>query len=254
MISHQHPGPMGFQLSSDAFTYVYTHALLKALDLVEKDMNDGNDPRDTWSASERKYLLKGDLPEPMFCDPEYCVVDEVPECLNYELPTFGRWGARVEDPDGELNPYAGQNQNWTIWHADNDLWYMVAGDDRSYYQDREDKEICRHLDACGGISAQVVDNGMVVFRLPKMEVGLVVICGFGADKFTNSTFVEISYNTVPLDQTEMDAFPNAKCVRVLKRFPTSGRESETPTGHAYLAVKVVNDMEEKITISHVITL
>jgi len=63
---------MGFQLTSDAFTYVYTKALLIALDLIEKDMNDGNDPRDTWSASERPLLLKTDLPEPRYCDPEYC--------------------------------------------------------------------------------------------------------------------------------------------------------------------------------------
>jgi len=41
---------------------------------------------------------------------------------------------------------------------------------------------------------------------------------------------------------------------VLKRFPTSGRESETPTGHAYLAVKVLNDMSQTVRISHVITL
>ena len=244
---------MAFQLVSDAFTYVYTHALLKALDLIETDFNDGKDPRDTWSASKRKYLLKGDLPEPLYCDPEYCTVDEAPECLNYELPTFGTWGARVEDPKGSLNPYAGENQNWTIWHADNDLWYMVSGDDVAYFQDREDKEICRHLDACGGISAENVDSGMVVFRLPKMEVGLVIICGFEVKSFINNTDIEISYNTVPLDWTEWDSFPNDKCIRVLKRFPTSGRESETPTGHAYLAVKVLNDMGKKVTISHVIT-
>ncbi len=46
----------------------------------------------------------------------------------------------------------------------------MAKEDISYYKDRDDKEICRHLDACGGISAQKVDDGMVVFRLPKMEV------------------------------------------------------------------------------------
>ena len=31
-----HPGPMGFQLTSDAFTYVYTKALLQALDRIEE--------------------------------------------------------------------------------------------------------------------------------------------------------------------------------------------------------------------------
>jgi hypothetical protein len=244
---------MGFQLTSDAFTYVYTHALLKALDLIEKDVvDDGNDPRDTWSASERPLLMKGDLPEPQFCD-------EVPGCLNYELPTFGRWGARVEDPSDDLNPYAGENQNWSVWHDNPDIWKMVDKADIAFFKDRDDKEICRHLDACGGISAQKADDGMVVFRLPKMEVGLVVICGCcekkaGESLFLNNENIEISYNTVPINRSEWDIWPNGKCVRVLKRFPTSGRESETPTGHHYLAVKVLNDMRVTVRISHVITL
>jgi hypothetical protein len=248
---------------SDAFTYVYTQALLKALDLIEKDMNDGNDPRKTWSASERRVILKGDLPEPKYCDPEYCVVNDPPECKNYELPTFGKWGARVEAPDGDLNPYKGERQGgWVASNVDNDLWYMVDTKSRQFFQDRDDKEICRHLDACGGIHAQTVDDGMVVFRLPKMEVGLVVICGHsdgyeapeGMSLFINNTNLEISFNTVPLDHSTMDVFPNSKCARLLKRFPTSGRESQTPTGHHYLAIKILNDMERPVSISHIITL
>jgi len=46
----------------------------------------------------------------------------------------------------------------------------VAKEDVAYFKERDDQEICRHLDACGGISAQKVDDGMIVFRLPKMEV------------------------------------------------------------------------------------
>lgn len=254
-----HPGPLGFQLTSDAFTYAYTHALLKALDLIEQDMDDGNDPRDTWSAMERPLLLKGDLPEPQFCDPEYCVVDEPPGCLNYELPTFGIWGARVESPDDDLNPYANENQNWNVWHETKDFWKMVDKADIAVFKDRDDKGICQHLDFCGGISAQIADDGMVVFRLPKMEVGLVVICGccgksVGESMFLNNQDIEISYNTVSMNSSEWEIWPNAKCVRILKRFPTSGRASENPTGHAYLAVKVLRDMAQPIRISHVITL
>jgi hypothetical protein len=254
-----HPGPLGFQLTSDAFTYVYTHALLKALDLIEQDMNDGNDPRDTWSATERPLLLKGDLPEPQFCDPEYCVVDEPPGCLNYELPTFGNWGARVESPDDDLNPYINENQNWNVWHETKDFWKMVDKADIAIFKDRDDKKICQHLDFCGGISAQNADDGMVVFRLPKMEVGLVVICGccgknVGESMFLNNQDIEISYNTVSMNSSEWEIWPNPKCVRILKRFPTSGRASENPTGHAYLAVKVLRDMSQPIRISHVITL
>ena len=91
--------------------------------------------------------------------------------------------------------------------------------------------------------------------------------------FIDNPNIEISYNTVPIDRGEMDVFPNSKCARVMKRFPTSGQESQTPigstttgsptvsptvspTGDAYLAVKVLNDMpsSQTVLISHVITL
>ena len=250
---------MGFQLTSDAYTYVYTQALLKALDLIEKDMKDGNDPVDTWAASERPLLLKEDLPEPKFCEAEYCTVDEAPGCLNYELPTYGFWGARVEDPDDVLNPYAGENQNWQVWHDSPSLFNMVGKQDTAIFQKREDSEICRHLDACGGISAKKATDGMVVFRLPKMEVGLVVLCGCcgkkaGEELIMNNDKIEISYNTVPVDRKDWDIWPNGKCVRIMKRFPTAGRMSETPTGHHYLGVKVLGDMDKTVRISHVITL
>lgn len=249
---------MGFQLTSDAFTYVYTKAILNALQVIEGVMDQGHDPRDLWSEDTRPFLLKGDLPDPLFCDPEYCVVDEAPGCLNYELPTFGNWGARVEDPLDDLNPYLGEVQKWSVWHQNNDLWYMVGKQDTSVFKPRDDQEMCRHLDACGGISAQKADDGMVVFRLPKMEVGLVVICGccgkkVGEEYFMNNANIEISYNTVVLDPATFEVWPTGKCVRLLKRFPTHGRESETPTGHAYLAIKILNDLKQPIRISHVIT-
>ena len=264
---------------------MYTRALLKALDLIEKDMNDGKDPRDTWSASERRVVLKDDLPKPKYCNAEYCVVNEPPECLNYELRTFGDAGIVVEAPDGDWNPYKGENQTWTVWHPPSDLWYMVDEIDKGYYEHRDDKEICRHSDACGGITARTIDDGTVVFRLPKMAVGLVIICGNGdgypsgaKGMFIDNPNIEISYNTVPIDRGEMDVFPNSKCARVMKRFPTSGQESQTPigsattrspttrsptesptvspTGDAYLAVRVLNDMpsSQTVLISHVITL
>ena len=66
--------------------------------------------------------------------------------------------------------------------------------------------------------------------------------------------IEIYYNTVKLDPETFEIWPNPKCVRLLPRFPTSGRESETPTGHAYLAIKVVKDMAQEVRVSHVITI
>jgi hypothetical protein len=90
--------------------YVYTQALLKVLELIKTVMNEGKDPRDTWSASGQRIFLKDNLPKPKFCDAEYCILNEPPECLNYQLPTFGKWGARTKAPDGDLNPYKGNTR------------------------------------------------------------------------------------------------------------------------------------------------
>lgn len=115
--------------------------MLVALDLVQEHMASGKDPRDMWSASKRKILLKKSLPDPKFCDPKYCVVDEAPGCLNYEKPTFGNWGARVEDPNDSLNPHKGELQNWEVWHEPIDFWHMVGRQDTAIFQDRDDKEV-----------------------------------------------------------------------------------------------------------------
>lgn len=254
-----HPGPLAFQFTADTFSYVYTRAMLKALDLIEKDLREGKDPRQMWSASKRKILMKKSLPEPKYCDPEYCVVDEAPGCLNYEKPTFGQWGARVEDPNDDLNPHRGELQQWEVWNENNDLWYATTREDQAFFQDRDDKEICRHLDACGGISATSSENGMVVFRLPKMQVGLVVVCGccgkeVAQEMFLDNENIEVKYNGAVLDRSTWDLFPNKKCARLLRRFPTEGSGAKTPTGHAYLSIRALNGLTKPVRVSHLITL
>ncbi|KAL7523870.1 hypothetical protein ACHAWF_000711, partial [Thalassiosira exigua] len=101
-----HPGPLGFEIVADTFSYVYSKAMLKALVVMEKALVEGKDLRDIWPM-KRNIALKNSLPKPIHCNPQYCVVNKAPTCLNYEKPTFGRWGARVEEPDGGLNPYNG---------------------------------------------------------------------------------------------------------------------------------------------------
>lgn len=255
-----HPGPLAFQFVSDAFAYLYAEAVLRALDLIEAEVGRGRDPRDRWSASGRPVLLGRSLPDPLYCDPEYCVVDEAPGCLNFELPTYGRWGARVEDPYDVLNPHAGELQAWEVYHQQNDWDFMVGKLDAAVFQNREDRELCRHLDQCGGISALSAQNGMVVFRLPKMEVGLVAICGCcGKDvapwMFLENEFLEVRYNGVLLDRSSWDLYPTGKCARLLRRFPRDVPEAmTTPTGHAYLSVKALEGLAVPVRISHVITL
>ena len=109
--------------------------MLKAIDLIEQDISAGNDPRDRWSAAERPVLMARDLPEPRLCNPEYCSVDEAPSCLNYELPTFGFWGARVEDPADDLNPYgADATGRWSQWTENKGIFKMVGRQDEAIFK------------------------------------------------------------------------------------------------------------------------
>ena len=253
-----HPGPLYFQFIADTFAYVYSKAVLEALDLIEREINNGTDPRDNWTASKRKIMLKHSLPPPRFCDPLYCVVGEAPSCLNYGKPTFGWWGAMIEDPNDDLNPHHGELQNWTLHYSFDTTseGYIPAipKEDQAFFGEKNDT--CRHNWACGGMSATGVENGSVVFRLPKLKVGLVVICGVGPNggkaskQFVENSGLEIRYNQQLLDPAEWDLFPDPRCVRLQKEFPAN---FTTPTGHAYLAIKALN-LTNPLNISHVITL
>jgi hypothetical protein len=72
--------------------------------------------------------------------------------------------------------------------------------------------------------------------------------------FINNTNIEVRYNGELLDRSTWDIFPNAKCVRLLKRFPTEGAAARNPTGHMYLSIKALDGLDSPVRISHVITL
>lgn len=129
------------------------------------------------------------------------------------------------------------------------MWYGVGRADQAIFQNRDpsEQEICRHLDQCGGISATSPENGMVVFRLPKMEVGLVAICGccgkdIATEMFLQNNNIEIMYNGAVLNRSNWDLYPTPKCVRLLDKFPTDGAAAMTPTGHAYLSIKALEGL------------
>ncbi|KAL7481977.1 hypothetical protein ACHAW6_007688 [Cyclotella cf. meneghiniana] len=115
-----HPGPLGFEIAADAFAYVYATGVLMALDIIEADMKHGLNVLDRWfdtqhrrDSDENDHTLKSlvhrdlfqllpqeDLNEPLFCDPLYCSIPQPPSCLNYEKPTFGTAGIKVQNQAG----------------------------------------------------------------------------------------------------------------------------------------------------------
>ena len=258
MMRNWHPGPLYFQFIADTYSYIYSRAILVALDVIENQISNKVDPGGIWT--ERPIMLKDSLPSPRYCDPLYCVVSDPPKCLKYSTPKYGQWGARVEDPDDDLNPHKGELQRWTIHEDNSSIIGRWPKSDRAFFKKRNEIDLCNHKWSCNGITAATNDSGSVVFRLPSSEVGLVVICGIGEGNigkkmFISNTGIEIKYNGQALNRSSFDVWPHNKCVRLLKRFTSSSAVSKT--GHEYLAIKILNNLterEEPFGISHVITL
>ena len=251
-----HPGPLGFQTSADNFVYHYAGYLLKAMEAVEKSWAAGEDPRKKWTI-KREPMLKSELPKPLTpgVDPRYAVVDDPPECLNNELPTYGQHGVSVAAPDDELNPYRGQVQAWKLWHDEPPD--LIPRFEQKFYE--ATPEFCRHLDHCGGLqSGDGPDAGWLVLKLPKMSVGLIVMCACcGKDvakkQIKENDALEVYLDGKLLDHARWDYWPNNKCVRIAQEFPSNMNDG---TGHIYLAVRIKPDAvaPTPVTISHVFTL
>lgn len=252
-----HPGPLGFQIASDAFAYVYISGLLLALDIIEEDMESGVNVFERWfdtSAGRQRQLLQlpplESMPEPLFCHPLYCSTPHPPSCLNYELPTFGPAGINIDLV----------TDDWSLWHEPNKWNYMVGKVDTKIFKEKGDPawyEKCTHLDACGGITTGGKGTGMIVYDLPveQMTAGLVVICVCCGKKIAesmvlNNDNIVFKLNDRVLDKSGMDLYPAAKCVRLLKGFEEDGYEKEEKM---LLSVEVLGG-ETEVKISHVIVL
>ena len=267
-----HPGPLGFQIAADAFSYVYTMGLMKALDIIEEDITAGVNVLDRWfdtrrretslSSSDGRQLLqlpRSSLPEPLFCDPLYCTVPHPPSCLNYELPTFGTSEISVRS-----------QLNWTVWHEDNPWSNMVGKVDTAIIKalhDPEWEKKCTHLDACGGISpSDDSTTGRLTYELPtltyelpssKMTAGLIFICGYPGNKademYIQNPSVSFTLNGKVLDKKRMDVYPNskAKCIRLMRQFGDDGHKKEDTM---LLSIVVSDANYTMVSISHVVVL
>ena len=77
MMRNRHPGPLYFQFIADTYSYIYSRAILVALDVIENQISNNKlDPGGKWT--ERPIMLKSSLPTPKYCDPLYCVVSDPP--------------------------------------------------------------------------------------------------------------------------------------------------------------------------------
>jgi len=226
-----HPGPLGFEYVSDAMANLYSHNVLDAVTLIEEEWAAGRDPRKTFK--RKLFSIKNDRPGPVYCDPRLCNNEEPPECLNFEIPVFGPHGARIEDPQNNLNPYLGMKQEWVLKPQPKVDYKMSSKADLLYAEKFDPDLECGFPDHCGGIHApKGPENGHVVFRLPKMTQGIIIVCVLGkADEFLESEFLNIEIDQKPIDKSTIKS-QCQKCMYILDGWP---EDLHDDAGHIYLA-------------------
>eukprot|EP00471_Norrisiella_sphaerica_P001360 CAMPEP_0184491688 /NCGR_PEP_ID=MMETSP0113_2-20130426/21112_1 /TAXON_ID=91329 /ORGANISM="Norrisiella sphaerica, Strain BC52" /LENGTH=705 /DNA_ID=CAMNT_0026876151 /DNA_START=227 /DNA_END=2344 /DNA_ORIENTATION=- len=239
-----HPGPLGFQVVSDAFAYHYTYALLRAIEMITSHLNSHNGNRatlrDRWRI-EPTALTKDDLEEPKYCNAEECGSSNPPGCTNWEVPTYGRGQVLILDPNDEMNPFKGKTNGtgWKNWTGDKR--HLIPKEERDLPQ-------CVHLDVCSGIFGDA-DSGLLTLRLPRMEIGRIVVCSPDGKQSGNHLINNLE---IWLEQDKMSNLRQVygKCVLVQERW--EGQVSDSK-GHIHLGVSI-KEGGESARISHVITL
>lgn len=246
-----HPGPIGFQVVSDGFSFGYLDAMLRALEKIEEQKKQGtNTLAKTWPKIP-PLTLSQDLPAPVACDPSYCLVDDPPGCWNMEYPTYGRSQIYEIAMDNSMNTlkdkYDANAKGWTQWKAGENT-KMVPKEHRS----GPTHDMCMHLDQCAGYESKGKESGWVVFRLPKAQRGRILICCHGGkdcvEPMIKNTEFQLEHETLkPHAWTVENGKPKlaeTKCA-VLQEHWSDHFSSEN--GHIHLGVYA----KEPLKISHI---
>ncbi len=215
-----HLGPLGFQTVADELAYSYAGFVVDALDQVLAALAAGKDTRALWPAP----AAPAPLPQPPLtgCDPRYCDAPRLPECLNFEEPTYGAPGVALLAATDAANPYKGLPQLWQRWRSE-ETSPLVPKFEQVFY--KNDPSKCEHLDHCGGLKAASPDAGWLALRLPLMSAGLIVLCGCCGDDVAKRMFIDNDDLKVVLDGVKLDratfapAAEQAKCAAVAEALP-----------------------------------
>mmetsp|Transcript_30215 Transcript_30215/g.59133 ORF Transcript_30215/g.59133 Transcript_30215/m.59133 type:complete len:648 (-) Transcript_30215:247-2190(-) len=252
-----HPGPLGFQVVSDAFSYLYLDAMETALTQIKDLQNEhaahgGAAVKAAASKrwpSKHKILTTMDLPAPQHCRTELCAVDTPPACTSWEKPVFGGKGIRVVAASDDMNP----NKDLA---KDSDTGWQTEVAGMSELIPKEEMKLnnpaCDHLDHCGSLNGNQ-EAGWLTLRLPRMELGRIVVCchaSSGDAKQCGQEFARA--NTVWMFDGKTLPQPTqiyGKCVLVQDKW--AGPVND-PDGHLYLSLFV--NSSNTIRISQVMTL
>ena len=127
-----HPGPLGFQYTSDAISYYVLHAFQHAVDEILGEVGAGRDPLARWP--QRIHAVsQAELPQPIYRGKsalfdKLLLSEEPPSCLTYEMPTFGVHLVGEAPASSSLNPYKDKlvsGQKWDDWSEPVNWWVSV---------------------------------------------------------------------------------------------------------------------------------
>lgn len=255
MFRNWHPGPLGFQVVSDAIAYYYLLGLQRALAMIEEvvpsdvDVGHLNDHytelQERWP-KKQALLDLSKLPKPILCDPVICEVLEPPGCVNYELPTYGYPQIKALDLQDSMNPfkdkYDPSAKGWSLWK---DTPRQLIP--RAELSNPE----CEHLDLCAGMMAEGgKEAGWISFRLPRFDKGIIIVCSpSGKSGGQDLIDADIIFQFGSLILDKKDFVVEEKCLKIMSKFPDTVDDSK---GHLHLGVYVKSTTSVKI--SHVITI
>jgi len=230
-----HPGPLGLQYVADLAGYLYLRALVDAVDRIKADAS----PKITWPKVPPPAL---ELPKPVVIKDRLllplAMLEEPPGCLTVQLATFGQSTVVVSDnAEDTLNPYHDKVKKLS---SSDDAWSLNVNAPNMDMVPRAERgmgAMCMPPDHCAYfVEPKAAKDTPLVFRLPKMSVGLIVLCGYGksgGQAFSLPGAVSIEFDGAKLDTSHFTVFPQPKCTALQLKF--AGPVHDT-NGHLYLSI------------------
>jgi len=219
-----HPGPLGFQMISDAMAHYFATCALKAIDLLEAALKKKKYVRRVrLMYPKNPKLLKSRLPFPVKCASSVCnsYNAKAPFCFYAEKPAYGTSSIQKLSSASRYNPKntfgKWTRTGWTHWLDSPST--LIPKDERSLAK-------CQHLNRCGSleidgskITSKTTNSGWLSFRLPKgvMRGRIGICCSRGKkcydETFANDVEFKIGGKTVPKSRIKKwDDAGKEKCI------------------------------------------
>jgi len=148
-------------------------AMLKAVELIENALenNHSSSLKELWPQKPNRLELSH-IPSPLYCDPDICSVSDPPLCLNLDEPTYGYPQIEIIELSNPSNPYHKDGIGaYSQWKSG-----RLVGPNPLIPKTEIHMPKCSHLDFCGGISPSSDDPDWLVFKIPKIKLGRIIVC------------------------------------------------------------------------------